>query len=260
MCACTAVSDLVLEASTARDPLDIPEQHLSGEVRSIVRPTDEVAVIHIKTPLSERLRFLAGQQAVLALGGSLAMALPIASCPCEDQHLEFHVRRLHGNHFSDYVFEQLKPGDRVSIRGPSGNFVLDAESQRPIVFIAFCTGFAPVKSLMEHAMALDQAESIHLLWIATKQSGIYLPGLARAWADALDNFHYEPILAGGDLDATASRQENVVANTIGPKLRAIPCLDRADVYVAGPSLAVGAMKKILLDMDVSEAHIFTDYE
>ena len=260
LCSCTAISDLVLEAEVARTPHGIPAQQLSGEVRAIAQPTDEVAVIHIKTPPAERLRFLAGQRAVLTLSGSLAMELAIASCPCEDRHLEFHVRRLHGHYFSDYVFERLQPGARVSIHGPRGDFVLDAASQRPIVFIAFCTGFAPVKSLMEHAMALDQAESIHLLWVAPKESGLYLPGLARAWADALDNFYYEPILVGGDLDATASRQENVVAKTIAPKLRAIPSLTRANVYVAGPSLAVGAMKKILLALEVPEDQVFCGYE
>ena len=260
LCSCTAISDLVLEAEVARTPHDVPEQQLSGEVRAITQPTDEVAVIHIKTPPAERLRFIAGQRAVLTLTGSLAMELPIASCPCEDRHLEFHVRRLHGHHFSDYVFKQLQTGARVSIRGPRGDFVLDVASQRPMVFIAFCTGFAPVKSLMEHAMALDQAESIHLLWVATKESGLYLPGLARAWADALDNFHYEPILVGGDLDATASRQENVVAKTIGPKLRAISSLTRSNVYVAGPGLAVDAMKKILLELSVPEEQIFCGYE
>ncbi|MDP1682327.1 MAG: 2Fe-2S iron-sulfur cluster-binding protein [Burkholderiales bacterium] len=260
MCSCTAVSDLVLEAEVAQSPHDLPQQQLSGEVRAVDQPTDEVAVIHIKTPLRDRLRFLAGQRAVLTLGGSLAAELPIASCPCEDRHLEFHVRRLHGNYFSDYVFDQLKAGDGVSIRGPGGDFVLDAASSRPTIFIAFCTGFAPVKSLMEHAMALDQAESIHLLWIATKESGLYLPGLARAWADALDNFTYTPILVGGDLDATATRQESMVARIIGPKLLAIPTLTRADIYVAGPSVAVGAMKKFLMGLCVPEAQIFVDYE
>ena len=258
MCSCTAISDLVIEAEVAQTPSDLPEQFIGGVIRSIELPTDEVAVIHIKTPPNERLRYLAGQRAVLTLDSSLAAQLSIASCPCEDRHLEFHVRRMHGNLFSDYVFDQLNPGDSVLIRGPIGQFVLNTESQRPIVFLAFCNGFAAVKSLMEHAMALDQAESIHLLWIATKESGLYLPGMARAWADALDNFHYVPILVGGDLDATASRQENAVARTLGPQLRAISSLTRSDIYIAGPNLAVDAMKKILLGMSVPENQIYVD--
>ncbi len=260
MCSCTAISDLMLEADVALSPSDIPAQQIGGEIRAVDRPSEEVAVIHVRTPPHDRLRFLAGQRAVLTLGGSLAMELPIASCPCEDRHLEFHVRRLHGNHFSKYVFESLKTGDHVSIRGPEGDFVLDATSTRPIIFIAFCTGFAPVKSLMEHAMALDQAESIHLLWVASGESGLYLRGLARAWADALDNFTYTPILAGGDLDTTASRQENVVINNVGPALSSIEALPRANIYIAGPSLIVSMMSKLLLNLGVAEARIFVDYE
>jgi len=258
MCSCTAVSDLVIEAEVAQSPSELAEQYISATVRSIEHPTDEVAVIHIKTPPNERLRFLAGQRAVLTLNSSLSAQLSIASCPCEDRHLEFHVRRMHGNLFSDFVFDQLKPADEVLIRGPLGHFVLNSESQRPIVFLAFCNGFAAFKSLMEHAMALDQAESIHLLWIATKESGLYLPGLARAWADALDNFHYVPILIGGDLDATASRQESAVARTLGPKVLAVPSLTRSDIYIAGPDLAVNAMKKILVGLSVPENQIYVD--
>jgi len=258
MCSCTAVSDVVIEGDVARNADDLPEQQIRGEVRAIQHPSAEVAVIHIKTPPTDRMRFLAGQRAVLTLAGSLSAQLSIASCPCEERHLEFHVRRLHGNLFADYAFDHLKPGDLVSIRGPLGNFVLNAESNRPIVFLAFCNGFAAVKSLMEHAMALDQAESIHLLWIATNEAGIYLPGLARAWADALDNFQFVPVVIGGDLDATASRQEHAVARVLGPQLAAIPTLVRSDIYVAGPSLAVDAMKKILLGLSVPEDQIYID--
>jgi CDP-4-dehydro-6-deoxyglucose reductase len=259
-CSCTAISDVVIEAEVARGPSDIPEQQIRGVVRAIEHPSDEVAVIHVKTPAAERLRFLAGQRAVLTLAGSLSSQLSIASCPCEDRHLEFHVRRLHGNLFADYVFEQLKPGDTVSVRGPLGRFVMNPDSNRPIVFLAFCNGFAAVKSLMEHAMALDQAEAIHLLWIATNEAGIYLPGLARSWADALDNFQFVPVVIGGDLDATASRQEQAVAQGLGPKLLAIPTLTRSDIYVAGPGLAVEAMKKILIGLSVPEEQICVDSE
>ena len=109
-------------------------------------------------------------------------------------------------------------------------------------------------------MALDQAESIHLLWVVAKESELYLNGLARSWADALDDFSYTPILIGGELDATASRQENVVKESVVPVVSNISTLARADIYIAGPSLAVSAMSKQLLDLGVLETRIFADYE
>lgn len=259
-CSYTAVSDLVIEAHVAQRPEDINEQNLTGEVRAIEHPSPEVAVVHVKTPVTQRLRFLAGQRARLSVGGSLALDLPIASCPCEDRHLEFHIKRLRGNPFSDYVFDKLRAGDSVDITGPKGRFSLDTESTRPIVFIAFCTGFAPVKSLMEHAMALEQAESIHLYWIAPNEDSLYLPGLARAWADALDDFHYEPIIVGRDMDTTDTRQESAIRHVIAPKLASLSTLARSDVYVAGLNQNVASIEKMLDSLGVPREQIHIDYE
>ena len=71
---------------------------------------------------------------------------------------------------------------------------LNENSPNSLVFIAQGTGFAPIKGLIEHAMALDSAESIHLYWVASSQDGHYLHNLCRSWNDALDNFYYTQIM------------------------------------------------------------------
>ena len=53
------------------------------------------------------------------------------------------------------------------MRGPTGEFVL-ADGNRPLVFAACDTGFAPIKSLIEQALALDDAPSLSLFWLATR--------------------------------------------------------------------------------------------
>ncbi len=246
LCACTAVTDLVVEASVAQGPADIPRQKLQATVKAVDCPTPEVAIVHLQTARRNRLRFLAGQRARLGFGQTLLAELPIASCPCEDRHLEFHVRRLAGNPFADHVFQALRPGEEVSVEGPFGQFVLDPASTRALLFVAFGTGFAPIKSLMEHAMALENAPAMHLVWIGSRPASLYAANLARAWADALDDFRFTPIIAGGDLEATASRQESVVPRVLEEALGAAPNLADWDAYVAGPGLAVNAARRWLL--------------
>lgn len=260
MCSYTAVTDLVIEADVAQRPADIPLQGIDARIKSIEFPTPEVAIVHVQTPRSNRLRFMAGQRVRLTFGHSLSAELPVASCPCEDRHLEFHVRKRPGNAFADHVFQPLPAGETVRIEGPYGEFVLNPASTRPILLLAFCTGFAPIKSLMEHAMALDNAPAIHLIWVASRDSALYLPNLARAWADALDNFDYTAVIAGSDLDATASRQENVVSKILGKELGRFGNLALMDAYIAGPSLAVGAARKLLIQGGMPDAQIVADYE
>lgn len=260
MCSYTAVSDLVIEADVAQQPSDIPAQTIDAQVRSVEFPTPDVAIVHVQTPRRSRLRFMAGQRVRLTFGHSLAAELPVASCPCEDRHLEFHVRRIPGNAFADHVFQGVPPGEAVRVEGPHGEFVLDPRSTRPLLLVAFCTGFAPIKSLMEHAMALENAPAIHLVWVAARDSALYLPNLARAWADALDNFDYTAVIAGSDLEATPRRQENIVAKVLGKELDRFANLAQLDAYVAGPSLAVGAARRLLLARGMPDAQIVADYE
>ena len=79
------------------------------------------------------------------------------------------MRRRAGDAFAERVFSGLNDADTVRIEGPRGEFVLDEESNRPLIFLACDTGFAPIKSLLEHAMALDAAETLDLYWIASGQ-------------------------------------------------------------------------------------------
>ena len=78
LCAHTAVSDLVIEMVEAQSPADIPEQQIVARVRSAAALDAETMLLHLQTPRSNRLRFLAGQSATL-YGGAAARPTAPAS-------------------------------------------------------------------------------------------------------------------------------------------------------------------------------------
>ncbi len=231
LCSNTAVGDLVIEALEASDPADIPRQQIVARVKAIKRLSEDVVMLHLQMPRSNRLRFLAGQSVTLTTLGAEAIQLPVASCPCDDRNLQFHVRRDPNHGFAQKVFSGLEQGDAVTVWGPWGDFVLRPGSARPIVFVACDTGFAPVKSLIEHAMALETAEKVHLYWLATRPGGHYLSNLCRSWASALDYLSYTAV--GG------SAGEGDVVRGASDIVRLIdadhPDLRRFDVFLAGPA-------------------------
>ena len=237
-CAHTAASsELTLETLEAEGPQDIPPQQLVTQVRAVRELAADTRLLHLQTPRSQRLRFLAGQSVVLGLadvgdasapaqdGSTARITLPIASCPCDDRNLHFFVARDDSNLFARRVFEGvLKPGAAVTLWGPEGRFVL-ADGQRPLVFVACDTGFAPIKSLIEHALSLDAAPSLSLYWLATRADGHFLENQCRAWSAALDPFEYA-LFTHADAGAGASE----VATAIRADLFDIDC----DFYLAGP--------------------------
>jgi CDP-4-dehydro-6-deoxyglucose reductase len=249
LCSHTAVGDMQIEAQVANRPDEIQFQEISARVKTIHPLTDKVWLLHLQTPRTNRLRFLAGQSVALAVGddsGSYA----IASCPCDDRNLQFHVRKLPDHPFAQRVFNGLRAGDSVSVYGPAGDFVLRQESARPLLLLACNSGFAPIKSLMEHAFSLDIAEAVHLYWLATVQGGHYLSNWCRAWADALDNFHYHELLADS---LQAPNPQQVLAQIAADHLD----LNRFDVYVSGPAPFVEQARGALLRQGVAPAHLRT---
>jgi len=192
-CAHTAASsELTIETLEADGPADIPQQQLVATVRAIRPLAPDTVQLHLQTPRSQRLRFLAGQSVMLgASSGEGAHARhAVASCPCDDRNLHFFIPRDPQDGLAVRLFDGgLQPGDPVTIWGPDGEFSL-AERTQPLVFVACDTGFAPVKSLIEHALSLDAAPSISLFWLATRADGHFLVNQCRAWSEAIDLFEY----------------------------------------------------------------------
>ncbi len=254
LCSNTAVSDVTLEATVAGSVQDIPYQQIDATVKSVEPLAADILLLHLQTPRTQRLRFLAGQSVTLRVGQAYSAELPIASCPCDDRNVLFHVRLQSGNLFSDYVFDRLKARESVEIEGPQGEFILHERSPRALYFFAFDDGFAPIKSVIEHAMSLN-AEFIRLHWIASSRENIYMPNVVRAWADALDNFHHAEHVAGFDLRAmTANREERLMKQLCGIAENDAELLE-GDVYLAGPQAAVRVAEQFFQDLGLPRTRV-----
>jgi len=232
---CPSSSEVVLDTLEARGPADIPEQLVTARVRAVQALAPDTRLLHLQTARSSRLRFLAGQSVTISVaadGREACATYPIASCPCDERNLHFHVARADNDDFATLLFGGgLAAGSAVTLAGPVGDFVL-RESERRIAFLACDTGFAPVKSLVEHAMALETAESIAVGWLATRSDGHYLANQCRAWAEAFDHFRF---VARSGADAAS-----LVAD-----VDAVQPLASCDVYVAGPTAFVEALRGAL---------------
>jgi CDP-4-dehydro-6-deoxyglucose reductase len=238
LCSCAAVNDVVIEASVAGTS-DIQVQKLDAKVKSVEVFSPQAAALHLLAPRSQRLRFLAGQTIRLSAQG-VSGQYAIASCPCEERHIEIQLLRKPGDTFSELLFSGLKALDSVEVEGPYGEFVLEDASERPVIFLAFGVGFAPIKSLIQHAMSLDLAESIVLHWIAD-EAGHYQDNLCRAWADALDNFNYLP-------HEQPSAVEQIVADIVA----GYSGVHRFDVYAAGSMEQLQVAKRMFLEQGLPE--------
>src|SRR3546814_5372076 len=77
----------------------------------------------------------------------------MATTPNENNLVELHIRHTPGGLFTDHVFAagetQMKVREILRVEGPFGSFFLRDDSNKPLVFLASGTGFAPIKAIVE---------------------------------------------------------------------------------------------------------------
>ncbi len=256
-CAHTAASsELMVETLEADGPADIAQQTIVATVRATSPLGADTMHLHLQTPRSHRLRFLAGQSVTLGLAegenvraSHPVLTYPIASCPCDDRNLHFYIARDDAEPIAARLFAGgLKPGTAITLWGPSGEFVL-ADAPHPLVFAACDTGFAPVNSLIEHALSLDESPSIALFWLATRPDGHFLTNQCRAWSEAFDNFE---VTLSNHADATRGAKE--MAAAMRADLFDIDCA----FYIAGPAAFVDTLRAELVTAGVPRAQIHAE--
>ncbi len=256
-CSFEAKSDLEIEAGEFVDALDVPFQEITAKVRRIDAVKADIIVLQLRTPRTKALNFLAGQSATLTLPNGTSRTLQVASCPCKGMVLEFHVRRGE-DEFSNYLFDGLAVNEDIQVSGPSGDFTLDEETERPLLFIAYDTGFAGVKSLIEHAIALDMTQDIHLYRISCHPEKDYMHNICRAWEDAIDNLTYQafehcvPMDCDDEQMAVSCEQ---LLSLIDQGDREL--IHRSDVYLAGVDKMVSNLGKALVLMGLAEVRLKT---
>jgi CDP-4-dehydro-6-deoxyglucose reductase len=236
-CSNTAVTDIVLEAAEAHGVADLPVQEIRAAVRKVERLGTDLLLVHIQTPRTQTLRFMAGQRARLTLEDGASGEVPIASCPCNGRNLQFFLRRRPGDRLSEGAFTHLAAQQMVTLSGPMGGFVLHEESPEPALFIALDDGIAPIKSLLEHAVSIDTIEAFHLYWVSPRAEGHHLANWCRAMTDSLDNFRFTQISEPNPAVA--------VDQTLATLRADYPSLGGMRLYLAGPTSGVEAIRDAL---------------
>ncbi len=192
-CCAKPKSDLVVECREVSSLNDIPVKLLPTRVHKLEKLADDVMVIHLKLPASERLQFLAGQYIDILQKVGKPRSFSLANAPHDDEFLQLHVRNISGGNFTNYVFTEMKERDILRIKGPLGTFFLREDSDKPIILVASGTGFAPIKAIIEHALHVGLKRPMHFYWGARKLTDLYMLHKAKEWE--MRGIKFTPVLS-----------------------------------------------------------------
>jgi ferredoxin-NADP reductase len=179
----------------------------------------------------------------------------IASAPGEP--LAITVERLDDGEVSPYLVDELRPGDRIELRGPVGGyFVWEPDRGGPLFLAAGGSGVVPLMS-MARTRALEGADvPSRLLYSArTLDEVIYREELERLATEepALDVVY---TLTRGQPDGWTGYARRVDAGLLAET--AWPAHESPLAYVCGPTNFVEAVAQGLVDLGYPSERVKTE--
>ncbi len=252
LCCATALGDVEIDYVPPTVPSAIREH--KARVVKLEKLSHDVMRVMLKLPEGQKIPFKAGQYINIILDDGQRRAFSFANPPHQPELIELQIRLVPGGRFTSHVFAGMKEGDEVRFDGPLGDFTL-RESERPIVFVAGATGFAPVKSMVEDAFHRGLKRPIYLYWGVRRLADLYLPDLPARWAEDHENFHFIPVLSDAAAEDNWSGRTGLVHEAI---LADFPDLAGKEIYACGSVKMVEAIFPSLKSQGAEEGMCFSD--
>lgn len=142
------------------------------------------------------LYYRAGQFLNLRREDGLVRSYSLASVPRLDSGLEFHIKRLRNGEMSNWLLDELKPGDHLGIQGPTGNcFYQPGRTDQNMLLVGNGTGLAPLLGIARDALASGHTATIQLYHGSQTKAGLYLGDMLRGLEAEHTNFQYIPCIS-----------------------------------------------------------------
>lgn len=254
LCCAIPRDDAEIEYTVDESRILNPVREYAARVVTMDRLSYDVMRVRLALPDGERIQFKAGQYINIILDDGERRAFSFATPPYQNKFIELQIRLVPGGRFTTHVFEGMRVDDTLHIEGPFGDFVL-RESNRPIIFVAGATGFAPVKSMVEDAFHKGIRRPIHLYWGVRRPEDLYMPELPAEWAKSHSNFHFIPVLSEPLPEDNWTGRTGMVHEAI---MQDFPNLRGHEIYACGSVKMVEAVFPHFKSQGAEEGMCFSD--
>jgi len=216
---------------------------LKCDITAIEQLNSDVYRVRMKAPetSAKPAEFFAGQYLDIILPDGRQASFSIASAPDHGRDIELHIRHLPDSEMSNAIVSCLQNHKQIEIELPKGNCFLQAHKISPetkLIFAAASTGFAQVKSVVEHLLANQFGNQIYIYWGARVEEDLYLERLPLQWASEHPNVHFEPVISQPELSADWVGRTGLLSEAV---LTDFDSFDEVEIFASGSPAMVYAL-------------------
>lgn len=180
--------------------------------------------------------------------GGVTRRFSIASCP-QDPSLDI-VTRMQNSGYK-LALNEMKPGSEIKFAGPTGNFVLPAATDTPIVLIAGGIGIAPFYCMIRDAIATKSTRQLYLFYGNQCKADAAFFSEFEQLSLANPAFHFIPTFDKPDNEWNG--EKGFITHTMIKKH--LPDILTPIYYICGAPVMVTTLQETLVEMGIEETHI-----
>ena len=210
-----------------------------GIITRIENETYNTRRFWISIPELERFDFIPGQFVTIDLPihekpNKRWRSYSIASWPDGTNVFELLIVLLDGGMGTTYLFNEVKEGSELTLRGPQGVFVLPENIDQDLYFICTGTGIAPFRSMV-HYIQLHNVphKDIYLLFGTRKKEDLLYLEEFRDLEKQVPGFHYLPTLSREKWDGCCGYVHAIYENLVHEKMNGHEQPPPAKFYLCG---------------------------
>lgn len=210
-----------------------------GIVTRIVQETYNTRRFWISVPELDSFDFAPGQFVSLDLPisdkpGKRLRSYSIASWPDGTDTFELLIVLLEGGAGTTYLFNEIKEGSELTVRGPQGVFTLPESLEKDYFFICTGTGIAPFRSMAHHIRRHNiPHRDINLIFgTRSKQDLMYVEELKQLEME-MEGFHFFPTLSREQWEGCCGYVHAIYENMVRAKMNGDSDPPPANFYLCG---------------------------
>ena len=231
-------------------------------VRAVEPDTAEAVIVAFDVPPELRATFGFTQGQYLTLRKEIAgqdLRRSYSICAgVDDGELRVGVRKVRDGVFSNWINEQLKPGDTIAVMAPQGRFFvpLDAALRRHHLGIAGGSGITPILSIMKTVLAREPASRFTLIYgNRTLRSTMFKEELEDLKNRHLSHLALHHVFSDEQTDAPLNMGVLDRAKVAAFLRALVPAAQIDEAYVCGPFQMNDEAEAALLAAGVAEQHV-----
>lgn len=239
------------------------------KVADVTKETADCVSIAFEVPeaLKSEYKYIQGQYLTIKLnvnGEEIRRSYSLCSSPVVDNELRVAIKRVKDGRGSNFLNENVKPGDELEVMTPMGNFYseLNPSNKRTYVLFAGGSGITPMLSIITTTLKSEEDSNIVLFYGNRDTESI----IFKKKLDELEEKHSNRLKVHHILEKPANVDaEELFKGLLTPeKTKAlvekfVSSTADNEFFICGPSAMMDCVKTALHHLNIDDKKVHIEY-